>query len=278
VLQNGARISAATYGDADGGKVTIKTFNSLKLFDSTISASSYAEGDAGSLKIETPQLLLIDGGILTSSTIGTGAGGEIMIDVDSIEVTGVSSKNGKNQRSNISASSFNAGDAGNLKINTAQLRIRDGASVSSSAFATGNAGSLTIDAFKSIEVSGTNNNFQSRIGAAVELTVSEAARKALKLPEIPSGCSGNLIVNTPHLNINSGGSVSVSNKGTGNASSLNIKAEVISLDTQGSISANALSGNGGKIDITAKSLLRSPDSQITAKSESGIDGTIAIEA
>ena len=72
--------------------------------------------------------------------------GEVTVNADLIEVVGGSGRD----RTNISASSFNAGNAGSLIIETEQLRIQDGGSVSSTAFAEGNAGSLSIKASESV--------------------------------------------------------------------------------------------------------------------------------
>jgi filamentous hemagglutinin family protein len=290
ILKGGGRISAGTYGNGEGGNIAIDARNSAQLLENTsnsISSSAFAQGDAGNIQLSTPDLRVTDGGTVTSSTTGDGFGGEITINADSLEVIGVSSTGGGLNRSNISSSSFAAGNAGSLKINTAQLRIKDGGTVGSTSFAAGDAGSVFVNSSESIDVSGVseiNNNFQSSIKAAVAPPVTEAARNALRLPEVPSGNSGNLTIKTPSLDINSGGTISVENQGTGNGGTLSIDANSVNLDNTGNISATSASGNGGNINIKADRLSLDEQSQVTATAANNGNGgninikTILLEA
>ena len=267
VLQDGARIRTNSFSNATGGNVNINVSDLIQLSDSSISASAFAEGNAGELQLSTSQLLVTDGGTITSSTIGTGDGGRVKITANSIKIIGRL----KTNNSNISASSFSAGNAGNLTINTAQLQVKEGASLSSSSFAEGNAGNLQIDASESIEVSGSKNNFQSTIRAAVEST-SRGAQKAFGLPEVPSGDGGNLVINTPLLNINQEGVVSVENQGIGNGGSLSINAEKLNLSEAGNITAATASGVGGNIELNTDNLQINEGSQITSTADNDGDG------
>ncbi|NJO97114.1 MAG: S-layer family protein [Pleurocapsa sp. CRU_1_2] len=266
-LRDGAQIIDNTYSEVSGSNILIGASDSIEVFGGSISAGTFAEGEAGGVQLSTGRLEIMEGGSITSSTIGSGDGGEVTINADSIDVAGRVSID----RSNIAAVSFNSGNAGSLNINTKQLRIRDQALVNTSARATGNAGSITINASESIEVSGTNKNFPSTIRAGVELTNSEA-RKIFKLPEVPSGNAGNIIINSPKLDVINEGVVNVSNEGTGDAGTLFINAEKVNLYDTGSILATTASGTGGNINLSTQNLEIGVGSKITATAENDGDG------
>ena len=118
-------------------------------------------------------------------------------------------------------------------------------------------------------LSPSNNNPQSIIRAAVQ-TVSPQARKALGLPELPSGDAGNLTINTPLLKVTEEGFITVENQGSGSAGKLEINSDSLTLDQSGKITAAAKSGLGGNITINTQNLNISNDSQITGSANSNI--------
>ena len=292
LLRDGARIGAATYSNGKGGNVTVNASYSVQLLSNTsvnparkgfivsgINATTYAAGDAGSIQLSTKQLRVTDGGTVASSTIGTGAGGEVTVNADAIELIGIKPERERKTASTISASSVSTGHAGSVTINASQLRLKDGGTVSSSSFATGSAGSVTINVSESVEVSGKTNDITSSIRSSVVPISSEAAQNRLGLYSIPSGSSGEVIINTKLLNINQGGLVSVSNEGTGNAGNVKINANSINLDDFGSITAATASGNGGNITLDAEQLQLGANSNITATAgNNGKGGNITITA
>jgi large exoprotein involved in heme utilization and adhesion len=158
-----------------------------------------------------------------------------------------------------------------VDVNTTKLKIIDGGQIASSSFASGDSGSVTVNASESIEVTGVSNDSSSSIRASADLP-SSALRKNYGLPEVPSSFSGNVLINTPVLNVNSGGEVSVKNEGTGDAGALSIIAEDINLDNSGSITAATASGNGGNINLDTDNLQIDEGSQITATAENNGDG------
>lgn len=266
-LQDGAQIISSVHGQAPGSDVSINASNFIEMFGSSISSGTFDRGNAGNVQISTARLEIMEGGSVSSSTIGSGSGGKVTINADLIDVVGRVSID----RSNIAAVSFGPGNAGSLNINTKRLRVRDQAIVNTSSRASGDAGGITINASESIEVSGTNKNFQSTIRAGVELTNSEA-RKIFGLPEVPSGNAGNVTINSPVLNLIQEGVVNVSNEGTGDAGTLSIDAEEINLFDRGSITAASASGTGGNIKLNVENLQIDTDSEITAAAENDGDG------
>ena len=273
-LQNTARIQALTFSDAIGGDIKIKTSETVNLNTSFINASTRGNGNAGNLELSTSLLRLIDVGIISSTSIGgnNGDGGKVTVNADFIEISGVSNFS----RSNISTSTFTNGNAGNLTINTKNLRISDGASISSSSFNNGDAGNLTINASQFIDISGKNPNFQgssnseSTIRTAV--LIGQARGDLVSLPSLPTGNAGTLTINTPFLNVFQEGVISVENQGAGNGGALSINAKELNLNEAGSITAATASGTGGNIELNTKNLQISDTSEITATAENNGDG------
>ncbi|MDJ0532272.1 MAG: filamentous hemagglutinin N-terminal domain-containing protein [Xenococcaceae cyanobacterium MO_207.B15] len=272
LMLESARIRTNSFSEGLGGDINMDISDSIQLSISGIIATTFAEGNGGNINLSTFDIKL-NSAVITSSTFGEGNGGNLNLNADFIEIFGTS----LTDRASIATTSFGNGNTGNLILDTKQLAIQDGASVSSSSFGNGDAGNLNISSSESIEVGGVSdnsflsNNPQSTIRSAVQ-TVSPQGRKALGLPEIPTGNAGNLTINTPVLNVIQGGTITVENQGTGSAGILKITAENLNLDEAGSISAAASSGLGGNILLNTDSLNISNDSQINATADGNENG------
>jgi hypothetical protein len=109
--------------------------------------------------------------------------------------------------------------------------------------------------------------------------VEPLIQTGLGLPEIPTGASGNVSINTQQLSISDGALISVRNDGTGNGGILKIQAGSITLDNGGGITAATISGTGGDIELTANDLQLRHNSDITATGGGmGDGGNIFIQA
>ncbi|MHC5598564.1 MAG: two-partner secretion domain-containing protein [Nostoc sp.] len=261
-LQDGARVGAGTYSNAPGGNVTINASDSVQLLEnrlanpfrrgdtiSLISAATFASGKAGSVQMSTVKLGITDGGTVASSSFGTGDGNNVTVNADSIEITGI--KPERSAPSTIAAAAFNAGS---LTINTSQLRLKNGGIVNSVAFATGNAGSIRINAKNFIEVSGKADNSQPSFISSSVNVANETLRRIFGLPLVPIGSAGNISIDTPFLNVNQGGLISVANEGLGDAGRLEIKANTINITSNGGVTATTAVGQGGDINITSNNI------------------------
>jgi filamentous hemagglutinin family protein len=269
IIQDGAAIVSRSYSPGKTGNVTVNASDSVQMlgvssinprFTSAISATAFNSGDAGDVTVSTGRLtvgrltFLGGGGGVSTNTFGTGQGGVVTINAtQSVELIGQSVLGNP---SNVSANAYNAGDAGDVIINTSKLVIQNGASVSSSTIATGNAGSMTINAAESIEVSGTGpiSLIPSSLISSAPI-LSRELQQQLRLPERPSGNSGNLTINTSHLSVTDRANVGVSHEGFGNAGTLRINANSITVDTGGSIAAATASGEGGNMNLQVRDLL-----------------------
>ncbi|MBD2255151.1 filamentous hemagglutinin N-terminal domain-containing protein [Nostoc parmelioides] len=288
-LQDGARINSTTYSDGSGGSVIIDTSNSLDLLPNrfanpfrrgdiinTLGSVTVSRGNAGIVQVSTDKLYISDGGAIASSTFSSGNGNIVTVNANSIEINGI--KVERFAQSNIGSATFNSGNAGVVNINTSTLKIRDGGIVNSASLASGDAGSVNINARESVEVAGGTNSQFSFVSSSAN-TVNEAVRRIFNLPAIPSGSSGDVIINTKNFNISQGAFVSVGNAGTGNAGNISITTNILKLEA-GNINATTTSGEGGNINLKAENVQLS-DGFISATAgtngSTGNGGNIAIE-
>jgi filamentous hemagglutinin family protein len=279
IVQDGAQVSTANSSNGKGGNLIVKASDSVEVIggynlnrqisaqltnalqSSALLSIASGNGNAGDINIQTGKLRVQDGGKISAETTlslsrgrftaGTGAGGNLIVTAsDSIELIGVSSIN-KDISSGIYSLTRNAGDAGQVTINTGKLTVRDGAQVSvSSIFSTiatypegkktsGQAGNLNVNA-RSIEL----NN------------------KGKLLSISASGKGGNLTLQVQDLFLMRNNSEISTSAGTtqasGDGGNITIDAPrgfvVTAPSENNDIIANSFSGTGGKISINANSI------------------------
>ncbi|NES86260.1 MAG: S-layer family protein [Moorea sp. SIO2B7] len=274
-IQDGGFIRAETFSNAIGGNInvtvsdltTLTGFNPGDESSTGIFAATFGAGNAGNLNLSIAKLTALEGGFVSSFTFGSGDGGQVIVNAsEKIEIIGLSPNASV---SNLSATTFGAGNAGSLTVNTPKLLLQEGGRISSSTFGIGNAGSLTLNASDSVELSGTITSTNPPIPSFIQsaaIVANETFRLFLGLPEIPSGDSGNVTINTPKLRILDGGLINVRNDGTGNAGIILINGDSILLNRQGVITATTASGEGGNINLQVEDLVQlRNNSQITAE-------------
>ena len=181
-----------------------------------------------------------------------------------------------------------SGNAGNIVINTDKLVLRDGMLISSSTFGNGNSGSITINASEAFEIGGARVRTNLDGSTATEGGIVRSAaillpplgRRFFGLPDVPGGDGGIVTINTPNLNLEDNGLITVRNDGTGDAGNLIINAESISLNNQGGITANTASGEGGNINLnlTSDLILRNNSLIDTEAMGTGNGGNITINS
>ena len=119
-------------------------------------------GRGGSISINTSTFTLQNGGSLASSvTQSSGSGGDITINAtEAVNLIGAEDNSPFTTLIGASATG-GTGDAGNVIITTPKLTLSNGAIISSSTFDAGNAGSIKINASESVEIGGSRLNSQA---------------------------------------------------------------------------------------------------------------------
>ncbi|WP_445634107.1 Filamentous hemagglutinin N-terminal domain-containing protein [Nostoc sp. DSM 114161] len=283
LVRDGAYVDASIYGTGKGGALTV-TANDIQLIGTSTDGSyrsglftqaySGITGDAGDLTINTQRLLLLDGAQIDAETYGTGKGGFLNVTAKEIQLIGSSSDD--RFPSGLLTSTHSTGDAGNLKIDTQQLLVRDGALINTSTSGTGKGGSLTVTA-NDVQLIGESSDsvLKSRLFTTAVIGIT--------------GDAGDLTINTQNLLVRDGAFVDASTEGTGKAGSLTVNAKDVQLI---GVSSDGRSGSGlstsaklgstgdaGDLTINTQHLLVRDGAQIgAATSGAGKGGSLTLNA
>ena len=287
-LQDNARIVSFSNQTAAAGNITIQSeqividgkLDRFGPIRTSIVNNALGTGRSGDTTISTQQLTVLNGGLITTAARGIANGRPLTINASEfVEVNGANlSPTG--QPSLLSSSSLSRGNASHLTINTPELRLLNSGQLSVSALAQGNGGNLVLNVVDRIEVSGKINGFEPSSIDAFATIVPPLIRSLLRVPDVPSGQSGNIEITTRTLRLSDGGSILARNQGLGGAGKITIQTDTLELLQQGKIAASSASGKGGNIILNAsKLLLLRQDSQISTESR-GLDngGNITIDS
>ncbi|MBD2341179.1 S-layer family protein [Calothrix sp. FACHB-156] len=288
ILQDGGKITTHTYGSGMGGNISVVAdaiqltgFSSLQptATRSEILSEARNTGQGGNIQVITQQLRTKTGGSLIATSYGAGVTGNVMVNATKfIEMAGENPF--AFQSSFLGTLSFNRGDVGQVTVNTPRLSVLDGAVVGTSTLGKGNAGIARINVSEQIIVNGMGvaSGKSSYITASAPI-LPLPFQKAFGLSALPTGNSGDLIINTPRLEITDGGLVRVNHQGVGNAGNLYINADMIALDRSGTISASTNSGTGGAINLQSNALILRHGSNIIATAgNAGNGGNITVNS
>ena len=265
---NGSQIASSTFGQGDGGDVTVRVSNielagtssdgqfASGLFTTVL---SQAQGNGGNLTINTDNLSLSDRAKISASTFGKGDAGDISITADNSITLDTSSYIFNNVER-----SETVGDAGKIEINTGSLSVTNGSQIDSFTRGQGNAGNITIQARNAVTFDGSASFSSVEAGAI--------------------GDGGDINIQTGNLVARNGGTIAASTFGKGDTGNLSITADnSITLDTSSYIFNNVerseTVGDAGKIEINTGSLSVTNGSQIDSFTRGqGNAGNITIQA
>jgi large exoprotein involved in heme utilization and adhesion len=231
---------------------------SAKGVPSRLTTQTESPKPAGDLRIDTGRLIVRDGAQVEAGTFGEGQGGTLIVNASqSVEVIGTSA-NGKTP-SGLFVATSGTGAAGNLRIDTGKLIVRDEALVSARTSAMGQGGNLTI--------------------AAGQLNVQDGA--AITVNSLRTGRAGNLEVAAGSVSLNEGFITATTRSGDGGNITLRVQ-DLLLMRHKSEISTTAgtaqAGGDGGNITIDADFIVTIPkeDSDITANAFTGRGGNINI--
>jgi filamentous hemagglutinin family protein len=259
----------------------------------TFGSLTFGSGNAGDVTISTRRLTVRDGGSVASGILssflsfgqplpnsGTGNGGNLTVNASEfIAAIGVDPFIGV--PSNLGTFNFGSGNAGNARIETEKLIVRDGGTLNSVTGSTGNAGEIAINALEVlVEGVEAKTGTPADVSASAFIFINDSAQQALFLPQTPTGDTGQLTINTNRLTVRNGGRINVQHEGTGNAGTLQINAAELFLENGGSITAASASGRGGNVTLNVPTSLQlRGGSRITAEAGgSGDGGNLTVSA
>ncbi|MHC5747257.1 MAG: two-partner secretion domain-containing protein [Nostoc sp.] len=212
--------------------------------------ASIAGNGGNAIQVQARNLFLSTDAQLNVNTTGSAKGGNLTVNTsESVELIGRLADS--MFTTGLIARTGGAGNAGNIKITTQRLKVKDTADISTSTFDAGNAGNITINASESVEVSGSNDT-------ATSLDTDAQPNS--------TGNAGNLTITTGKLIVRDGGQVSSSTFGSGNGGNLTVIADdsvevsgVNPSDVFSSVLATqsdqTATGFGGNLKIQTQSLV-----------------------
>lgn len=283
IVEGGGNIATTAFlGAGNAGEVQIKVEEDLSLrgsvnaqgfspFGTFITSTTATAGSGGGIDIETGRLTVETGSLISSSALfGTGDAGDIQILArDSVLLQGVNPLN--EFVAGIASSSFSAGNAGSIRIDTPRLSLLERGLVEANIYASGDAGNITVNAPEFVEIGGgasITDPRSSYIASTARLTDNSFLRQLFSLPPAPRGESGSVIINTSSLRLFDKGRISTTNEGAGDAGSLKIVADRLSLN-DASLEAGTLEGNGGNIVIKEVETLELRNESVISASAGG---------
>ncbi|MEH2425461.1 MAG: filamentous hemagglutinin N-terminal domain-containing protein [Nostoc sp.] len=262
-LQDGAQLSASTYGQGNAGNVTVTAKNAVDLAGEETNIYSTVEaggvGRGGNIDINAASLSLIDGAQLQTITrgasdnqpAGKGDAGNVKVKVTGVvDIAGV--KNGLSSAILSFVDINTVGNGGNITIDSGSLKLRNGARLSALTSAQGNAGNVTVTTKDAVFLAGN---------AAIFTEVETGG----------VGKGGNIDINAATLSLIDGAqlitltSPASDNQPAGKGDAGNVKVKVTGVvdiaGVKNGFSSAILSrvgpgteGNGGNIIIDADSL------------------------
>ena len=324
VLKNGSQIINNTDGIGNAGNITIKASNLLHvsgefsayddnfqkyIIGSGISNATFynqtGAGNSGEIEIYTDQLVLTDGGRIDNSSWGVGNAGKVTINAEeSIYINGgdssevipsmIYSISGGVIENTENAEINNAGNGGDIYVNTKQLHIDNGGEISTSTESTtGKAGNIFVDATEKILLrgklpsgrpsmidSGSESLDSSGDGGEIHLSsqqllISDGA--VISSKNIGSGKANDIIINMRgDVEIKNSKILLEANKG--DAGNIFFQSNMMLMNNSNvSTSVLGLEGDGGNITYDNKITLINK-SQIIANAHEGTGGNITINS
>ncbi|MBO9998686.1 MAG: S-layer family protein [Cyanobacteria bacterium SID2] len=279
-----------------GGSIRLRGGDVLVRDNARIVSATLGDIDGRSISIEAERITLRDGMLLSTATFGTGRGGNLQLRAsESVDLIGagfplllqleIQAALGTLDVTTLElgtlAISDALGDAGDVRIETERLSLRNGAILISVTSASGNSGNLEIQARDTLEVD--------------ESFVSTGAVRGT------TGNAGNLTIETQTLRLTDSGIVNAITLGAGNGGDLSVVAsdsiEIFDRPLDALLLPSGLftqtafgTGNGGNIDVRTRHLSIGGGGQVNAQSgerlgvgsiiipSGGLGGNINIEA
>ncbi len=294
-LQSG--ISSSASGDGHAGSVFLST-PTLELHDGFIGALTSARGLGGEVQLNVGQLTLSQGSQINTLSLGAGRAGNVTITAATrINITGGPNADGVSAR--FISTAFDEGQAGDIMIKVPVLHMQNGARIEARTLADGDAGVVRIESDRLIVTGGSQVSTASGVvtedgamfvgrGEAGSVLISatdsmmvSGPNSSLQSSTLGDGQGGDIILQSPNIQVSDQALVSAQSVGTGDAGTIRIQgAGRLFLSAGSRLETKAMAADGGNIELMGQSLIQLQDSQIITEVESGIGagGNITVDA
>ena len=234
-VTEGSLVTTANFGDEPPGTISIGATDAVEVsgvspnnLGSRVNVLTLGSGDArtdvDALTIDAQRLTVTNGGSVNSISLAEGDAGNVTVRAtEFVEVSGTViplDGNLENEEPSFLRSvTIGAGDAGDVSIETGQLRVLGGAEVSASTRGIGNAGDVTVRAADLVEIRGG--------GISTSLDGTPALPSVLgaaTFGEENTGNAGNVDITTSRFVASDGGTIAVFTTNTGQVGTIEIDA------------------------------------------------------
>lgn len=217
----------------NGGAITL-TANSLSLTDGGTLATAVVDdsvGNAAPIMITVQEDIIVDGvnPLVGSSGLFTEVRSGAMGNASNIEVSAASLR--VSQGGLLNASIANDGIAGEIVIDTDRLEVLEGGQIIVTTFDSGNAGNILVKDSNSITLTGENSGLFANTTAA------------------STGNSGSIFVDSNTVTIQDGAKIALDSQGSGEGGDIQLNTDFLSLNNNALISAETVSNQGGIITL-----------------------------
>ena len=230
------------------------------------------QGQAGSINITASQLNLTDLASISSNVEETtsGSGGEVILNVDSVNI---------DNNAAVGTFTANSDDAGSITVNGGNIELASGGRLVTATDGAGNAGTINLNLSDRLNVDNANAANAPTLIFNNEITNESLGRTGLfaNATERATGNAGSINIGQNQavpqdVTFANGAEVTVDSGDQGNAGSIAIATDSLSVEDSEITAANA-AGNGGNINIRASDLLLlSGDSLISSAATNFANG------
>jgi len=253
----------------------------------SVDAAPGTVNPGGLLNLQAQNLTVTDGAQLGANAFGSGQAGTLQLTVDdTINLIGL----GSSSLSGIySSASLGTGDAGRIMINAGALNLQAGGSISVTSETVGASGDITIEA-NSVLVEGTT--------PLIEVDGTELAfESTIQSDNSPfsTGTGGDIKIEADQVLIDQGGEITAGTNSSGDAGSIDISADSITVSGESALSgpgfggpsiiatvvsgAPTASGKGGTLSLNSRQLSVLNGGQITTGTlGAGSAGDLTVES
>ncbi|ODS24428.1 hypothetical protein AB835_03780 [Candidatus Endobugula sertula] len=248
-LYSASTVSSDAVGTGNAGSIVVLA-NQLLIDDAGSGfltgifsdSTATATGDAGTIDIQVENVDVLGGGFISSSTFGVGDAGDITVSADRLLIDRAGSDSLTGIFSDTDAGA--TGDAGTVNIQAVNVEVLGGGQISSSTFSAGDAGSITVSA-DLLLVDRAGSVFFTGIFSDTDVT--------------SMGDAGSIDIQAGEIEVLGGGEIGSNTFGAGDAGSIAVLAERLSIDRVGADFLTGIfsdtdvmsTGDAGSIDIQA---------------------------
>ncbi|MBW4593008.1 MAG: filamentous hemagglutinin N-terminal domain-containing protein [Brasilonema angustatum HA4187-MV1] len=298
--KNNSSLVSQAFGQGNSGSIVIESsLGSVSLQDTLVNTAvgsaggrttNPALGDAGDIKIRGQSVFITAGTEVSSRSFNGGKSGRILVNgTNQVEISGSDPQISKSDRSGdfknsivtTTSKRLAGGNAGDITINSRNLRISDKGAVTATTEGKFRGGNININA-STVDLTNDGQVSVSSLGTggAGLLTVTANSIKLDNRASINANTTagqGNIILNSDDVILRRNSNITTNATATADGGNITINTDNLVALENSKITANAQQGYGGKVNITTKgNRFLSPDSVISATSERGpqFSGTV----